>query len=78
MMKTIISDNQAHSHIPDYIFELDGDLVKIHPRKGFSDVYKEAESPRALDKIMLKQSTPETARKLSAGYDNGLKETPCL
>ena len=69
MMKAIIADNRSHNHIPDYTFELDGELVKIRPRKGFTDVYKEAENPFVLDQIRLKQSTYEVARKFGAGYD---------
>ena len=33
MLTKIIEDNQKHGHIPDYTFELDGDLVKVRPRE---------------------------------------------
>lgn len=67
MLKNIIQDNAKHKHIPDYTFQLDGDLIVIRPRADFREVYEE--KPVALDKIVLKSSTYETARKFAGGYD---------
>ena len=69
MMKSIIDDNTTHKHIPDYTFELVGDLIKIRPRGDFIEIYTEAETPDAIDKIKLKGSTMEVARKFNGGYD---------
>ena len=69
MLKAIIDDNAVHAHIPDYSFELENDLVVIRPRKDFTDIFTEAESPAAIDKIFLKPSTHEVARKFNGGYD---------
>lgn len=69
MLKGIIEDNQQHQHIPDYTFELDNDLVIIRPRKDFTDTYTEPETPDAIDKVHLKSSTIEVARKFAGGWD---------
>ena len=66
---TIIDDNAKHDHIPDYTFELDGELVKIRPRANFTEIYTEAETPSAIDQVMLKSSTHEVARKFNGGWD---------
>ena len=69
MMKSIIDANVKHRHIPDYTFELAGDLIKIRPRGEFTEIYTEAETPDAIDKVKLKPSTMEVARKFNGGYD---------
>lgn len=69
MLKAIIGDNAMHGHIPDYAFELKGDLVTIRPRNDFTEVYTEAETPAAIDQVSLKPSTLDVARKFAAGYD---------
>lgn len=69
MMKAIVDDNQQHRHIPDYSFEMDGDLVIIRPRKEFTEAFSEPETPDALDRVFLKSSTHEIARKFAGGYD---------
>jgi hypothetical protein len=69
MMKSIIDDNTTHKHIPDYTFKLDRDLIQIRPRGNFTEIYTEAETPDAVDKIKLKGSTMEVARKFNGGYD---------
>ncbi len=68
LMKSIIDDNAKHNHIPDYTFELAGELVKIRPRSSFTGVYTEAGTPNAIDQIKLKPSTNEAASKCSGGY----------
>ena len=75
MLKIIIEDNIKHSHIPDYTFELNGDLVVIRPRKDFTDVFTEAETPSALDQVHLKCNTLDVARKFAGGYDLYFLET---
>ncbi|QDG74396.1 replication initiator protein A [Labrenzia sp. PHM005] len=67
MLTKIIRDNQQHRHIPDYVFELDGDLVKIRPKREFSEAYEPA--PKAIDKVKLKLGVHEAAKKLAAGWD---------
>lgn len=69
LMKSIIADNAKHGHIPDYTFELDCELVKIRPRKDFTDAYTTPEKPNALDKVIIRGSGMETAKKFAAGYD---------
>lgn len=69
MLKAIIDDNATHGHIPDYSFELKDNLVIIRPKKDFTEIFTEAESPSAIDKIILKSSTHEVARKFNGGYD---------
>jgi len=68
MLKNIIEDNKLHEHIPDYTFELEKDLVIIRPRGGFTETYSD-DKPLALDRIQLKPSTIEVARKFAGGYD---------
>ena len=69
LIKAIIDDNAVHDHMPDYTFELDGELVKIRPRSSFTEIYSEAESPAVIDQIRVKTTTYETARKFNGGYD---------
>lgn len=69
LLSGIIEDNQKHDHIPDYTFELDGDLVKIWPRPSFTEKYSEPEEPSALDKVFLKSQTIERAQRLAEGWD---------
>ncbi|MEL6202294.1 MAG: replication initiator protein A [Pseudomonadota bacterium] len=66
MLKAIINDNLQHRHIPDYVFELEGDLVKIRPKKEFVDAY--APPPSAIDQVKLKAGIHEAARKHSQGW----------
>ena len=61
--------HEQDGHIPDYSFELNDDLVVIRPRKDFTDIFTEAESPSSIDKIILKPSSHEVARKFNGGYD---------
>lgn len=68
LIKAIIDDNIVHDHIPDYTFELEGELVKIRPRSSFTEIFSEAE-PVMIDRIRVKAATYETARKLNGGYD---------
>jgi len=43
--------------------------VIIRPRKDFTDIYTEAETPSAIDQLHLKPSTDKVARKLNGSYD---------
>jgi hypothetical protein len=69
MVKAIIDDDRQENHIPDYRFELDGDLFIIRPRSEFLDVYTEPEKPKAIDAVRLKDSAYTSARKVAPGYD---------
>ncbi|MGL1889778.1 MAG: replication initiator protein A [Reichenbachiella sp.] len=69
MLKKIIDDNNEHHHIPDYTFEMQGDLVVIRPRGEFTEIYKEPETVDAIDKIFLASKTFDIARKFAGGYD---------
>lgn len=69
MLTKIIADNQQHGHIPDYTFELDGDLVKIRPRGEFTDIFTEADDPSAIDQVHLKPQTTDTAKRFAEGWD---------
>jgi hypothetical protein len=69
MVKAIVDMNIEKNHIPDYIFELDGDLFTIRPRPEFSDIYAEPKTVDALDQIRLPETAYRSARKIAAGYD---------
>ena len=69
MVKAIVDMNNEKNHIPDYTFELDGDLFVIRPRSEFTDIYTEPETVDALDQIALPSSAYENARKHTGGYD---------
>lgn len=69
MVKAIVDMNNEKNHIPDYTFELDGDLFIIRPRSEFTDIYAEPETAGAIDQIALPSSAYETARKHAGGYD---------
>ena len=69
MVKAIVDMNNEENHIPDYTFELDGDLFIIRPRSEFSDIYAEPETIDALDRIALPNSAYDNARKHAGGYD---------
>lgn len=70
MLTKIIETNKEHRHIPDYSFELDGDLVMIRPKREFTAAYTDDSTlPLSLDSIKLKTTTLEMARKFSGGYD---------
>jgi hypothetical protein len=69
MVKAIVDMNNEKHHIPDYTFELDGDLFIIRPRPEFSDIYAEPETIDALDKVALPNSAYDNARKHAAGFD---------
>ena len=75
MVKAIVDTDKAKQHIPDYSFELDGDLFIIRPRSEFRDIYTEPEKPKAIDKVRLKDSAYTSARKVAAGYDVQYLET---
>jgi len=67
MLTKIIRDNQEHRHIPDYTFELENDLVKIRPKKKFSEAYEPP--PTAIDRVRLKNGAHEVAKKHAGGWD---------
>lgn len=69
MIKAIVDMNKEKSHIPDYTFELDGDLFIIRPRSEFTDIYTEPQTAAALDQITLPSSAYDNARKHAGGYD---------
>jgi len=69
MLKAIVDDNAVHGHIPDYSFELKDDLMIIRPKRDFTDIYSEAETPSAIDQVRLKPSAHDVARKHNGGYD---------
>lgn len=69
MVKAIVEMNQVKKHIPDYNFELDDGMFIVRPRPEFSEIYTKSEKPKAIDKIIIRQSGMETAKKFAAGYD---------
>jgi hypothetical protein len=69
MVKAIVDLNLKKKHIPDYSFELEKDLFIIRPLSEFTDIYSEPEKPCAIDKVIIRQSGMETAKKFAAGYD---------
>lgn len=69
MVKAIVDMNDEKNHIPDYTFELDGDLFIIRPRSEFSDIYVEPETIDALDQVRLPDTAYRSTRKVAADYD---------
>ena len=69
MLKSIIEAQTVHSHIPDYSFELEGDLVTIRPRREFTDIFTEADTPASIDRVILPMKAYDIARKHIDGYD---------
>ncbi|MEO1187604.1 MAG: replication initiator protein A [Pseudomonadota bacterium] len=69
MVKAIVDTDKAKQHIPDYSFELDGDLFIIRPRSEFRDIYTEPEKPSSIAGVKLKESAFKSARKVASGYD---------
>ncbi len=73
LKKTGQTDRFTHksqnNHIPDYTFDLDGDLFIIRSRSEFTDLYTEPETIDALDQIALPKSADDNARKHAGGYD---------
>lgn len=68
MLKSIIAANITHNHIPDYTFELSGATVVMRPRRDFTEVYSEPEIPTAMDKVILRGSGHETAKRFAQGW----------
>lgn len=56
----IIQDDEQHDHMPDYVFEIDGDNVKVRPKK---DVTLTTLS------CSLSQDAHEQAKRLAPGWD---------
>jgi hypothetical protein len=69
MVKAIVDMNNEKQHIPDYTFELSGDLFIIRPRAEFTEIYTAPETIDALDKVMLPNSAYDNARKHAGGFD---------
>ena len=69
MVKAIVDMNDAKAHIPDYTFELEGDLFIMRPRGEFSGIYAKPETIESVDKIILSETAYNTARKHCGGYD---------
>jgi hypothetical protein len=69
MVKAIVDMNNKKNHIPDYTFELDGDLFIIRPRSEFSDIYTKPETIFTLGQISLPDTAYRAAHKAATGYD---------
>ena len=54
----IIADDVAHSHMPDYAFAIDGDLLVVRPKR-----------PALPSAPQLAPDTHEAARALAPGWD---------
>ena len=84
LIRKIIKDNQDHSHIPDFTFELHGNMFVAYPRPEFTEIY----SSRKIAEVSfayLKPITHEKAKEAAPGWDvyyleqewrNWMKETP--
>jgi hypothetical protein len=68
MVKAIVDMNNEKDHIPDYTFELEGDLFIIRPRSDFLDIYAEPKTVKAIDRISLPDTAYLSARKVAVGY----------
>ena len=63
MVQSIIEDDQAHDHMPGYIFKLTEDMLEIQPKQG-------SEPPAPLGPVFnLSESTYETGRSCAPGWD---------
>lgn len=67
MLTKIIEDNLEHGHIPDYTFELNGDVVSIRPKSAFRKAFEE--TPAMADRIGLKTEIHTAAKKHASGWD---------
>ena len=68
LIKKIIKDNDAHHHIPDFIFRLEGNMFIASPRPEFTDVYNPRKSPR-IGFVYLKPETHKKAQDVAPGWD---------
>lgn len=63
LLETIIRTDGEHDHMPDYRFELDGNMVTIRPKAG-------ASTPTLPGLFLrLKPETFDAARKVAPGWD---------
>ena len=61
----IIEDDREYNHMPDYTFELDGDMVHVWPKKEA----RQSSLPLSLSPLQLDYDTHEYARRLAPGWD---------
>jgi len=61
----IISDDLQHDHMPDYIFNIDGGIVSVRPKKPTL----QTALPLGLPSLRLAPDTHEEARRLAPGWD---------
>ena len=66
MVTAIIAADQAHDHMPDYSFELEGGIVTVRPKQDFKEAYA---PPAPLLSVFLKDETYERAREAAPGWD---------
>ena len=68
MIREIVAANHAHDHIPDYTFELEGDLLVIRPRSEFLQSGVRGSVATDVQAIALKPTTYETASRAADGW----------
>ncbi len=67
MVKAIVDVNNVEHHIPDYTFELDGDLFIIRPRHDFTEIYGDGKAT-SISQIHLASHVHEKAKKFLNGW----------
>lgn len=69
MVKAVVETNREEGHIPDYTFELDGDLLIIRPRTEFTSLFNEPDTQEAIAAIRLPESAFKAAKQAAPRYD---------
>jgi len=66
LLGKIIQDDQAHDHMPDYSFELAGEVVTVRPKAEFVEA---CASPVVQFRLFLKPETYDAAREAAPAWD---------
>ncbi|MCF6319787.1 MAG: replication initiator protein A [Proteobacteria bacterium] len=72
LVKTICADDEKHGHMPDYIFNLMGDMLHVTPKDTFTEKYGTHRAQDAITGqyiIPLKPETLERAREVAPAWD---------
>lgn len=66
LVSKILADDEKHGHMPQYGFQLDGDVMIIRPKKKAED---SPTLPLPFESFYLKTDTYEKAKRLAKGWD---------
>lgn len=73
MVLAILEADDAHDHMPDYSFKLEGGILHVEPKQSFTDAYAPSPAPQVT--FHLKPETYEVAREAAPGWDVRYLET---